>query len=206
MKRGDKTLKFLEILKDAALDTADLLDVFITSSYGASLNEIERKAENGQFRKRFNIEYQKLSKNNKKKINDRFHSMVNRLEKCGLLEKRKSNHSFTFKITKKGIKKISLIKNLQKKMGDFPIIDYKNKKSSRVTIIIFDIPERDRHKRAWLRHALVKMDFKIVQKSVWMGKVVVPRDFLSDLKDLKIINFVEIFEITKTGSLKLLTK
>jgi hypothetical protein len=42
----------------------------------------------------------------------------------------------------------------------------------------------------------------MVQKSVWVGKTKIPQDFLDDLFKLKLVDFVEIFEISRTGSLK----
>jgi DNA-binding PadR family transcriptional regulator len=206
MRRGDKTLKLLEILKEAALDTADLLDAFITSGYGASLDTIQSKAADSSFRSRFKSD---ISKNEIKKEYNRFYSMVRRLEKDGLIEKKgkeknKGKKNF-FMITQKGKEKIGFLRNVKKRMGSLPSSDYKGRKSNRVTIVMFDIPEKERNKRAWLRSILGRMKFEMIQKSVWMGKVTLPKEFLNDLKDLKLIDFIEIFEITKTGSLKQLT-
>jgi len=206
MKRGDKTLKLLEILKEAVLDTADLLDAFITSGYGASLSKINKKAAGGSFRSRFKSD---VSNEEIKKEYDRFYSMVRRLEKDGLIEKKgkeknKEKKKF-FVITQKGKEKIGFLRNVKKKMGSLPSSDYEGRKSSRVTIVMFDIPEKEKNKRAWLRSVLGRMEFEMIQKSVWMGKVTLPKEFLNDLKDLKLIDFIEIFEITKTGSLKQLT-
>ena len=199
MKRGDKTLKVLEIIKEASLDFADLMDAFITSGYGASLYKIQSKAADGSFRNRFNSDD---PKDEAKKEYDRFYVMVRKLEKDGLIEKRSKNNKRFFQITGKGKEKIGFLKNLKKRTGDLPSKDYKKEKSSRVTIVMFDIPENKRHKRAWLRSVLMRMKFEMIQKSVWMGKVVIPREFLSDLDDMGLVAFVEIFEITKTGSLK----
>ena len=42
----------------------------------------------------------------------------------------------------------------------------------------------------------------MIQKSVWQGTTKIPEDFLQDLNDLKIIDFIEIFQISKKGSLE----
>jgi hypothetical protein len=42
----------------------------------------------------------------------------------------------------------------------------------------------------------------MVQKSLWLGKVKIPEEFLVDIRKLSLLDYVEIFEITKTGSLK----
>jgi len=198
MKKGDKTLKLLELVKEMSLDMADLMDAFISSGYGASLDKIQRKAADGSFRNRFD----NISKEEKKKVNDRFYSMVSRLEKDGLMERSKKDKSSFFKITNKGIDKIGFLKNKKKRMIETPSCDYDSKKSNRVTIVMFDVPEKQRTKRRWLRSALSKMEFEMIQKSVWMGKVVIPREFLDDMRMLDMTDYIEIFEITKTGSLK----
>ena len=87
-----------------------------------------------------------------------------------------------------------------------PINSYNDSKSrskndDRLIIVIFDIPERERRKRAWLRLALKNIGLKLIQRSVWMGKVQIPKEFLDDIRELHLVNFVEIFEITKSGSL-----
>jgi hypothetical protein len=41
----------------------------------------------------------------------------------------------------------------------------------------------------------------MIHQSVWVGKGEIPEDFVKDLGNLNILEFVEIFEISKTGSL-----
>lgn len=69
-------------------------------------------------------------------------------------------------------------------------------------IVAFDIPEREKRKRNWLRQSLCRMGLSMVQKSVWIGRVKLPEDFIESLRHLKLADCVEIFEITKTGTLK----
>ncbi len=42
----------------------------------------------------------------------------------------------------------------------------------------------------------------MAQKSVWIGKTKVPQKFLNDLDDLDISDYVEIFTVNKSGSLR----
>jgi len=42
----------------------------------------------------------------------------------------------------------------------------------------------------------------MIQKSVWVGKIALPEEFLRDLHRLQLISYVEIFEVTRAGSLK----
>ena len=69
-----------------------------------------------------------------------------------------------------------------------------------------DIPESERKKRAWLRSALKNLNFKMIQQSVWIGKVRIPEEFLRDLRNMHLTEYVEIFEISKAGSLQQITK
>lgn len=45
----------------------------------------------------------------------------------------------------------------------------------------------------------------MLQKSVWFGKNKINQEFLSDLKDKNLLNFVHILEVSKAGSVKELT-
>ena len=89
-----------------------------------------------------------------------------------------------------------------KKDKAMPSAKYQSQNNDNLKIIIFDIPEEDRRKRVWLRSALKNLNFTMLQKSVWVGISRLPHEFARDLNKLKIISHVEIFAISKTGSLK----
>ncbi len=194
--KGDITLSILEHIKDKTEDGVSLLRAFLTCGYGASLNTIYNKAYKEDI---LNIK-KELSKEEWKKINNRFLSMISRLEKDGLVEKSGMKSNYFFKITKKGKEKRNTLRRLKK--NALPKNIFSKNISNRFSMVIFDIPEKDKRKRDWLRVSLVSMGFEMVQKSVWMGKVKVSKEFIKALEDLNIINFIEIFQITKTGSLK----
>jgi len=82
------------------------------------------------------------------------------------------------------------------------MLDYQKERGNKFIIVVFDIPEIQKRKRNWLRAALKNLDFKMVQKSVWFGRVKIPKEFLDHLCEMKLIDYVEIFEISKTGSLE----
>ena len=71
-----------------------------------------------------------------------------------------------------------------------------------MVIVIFDVPEKEKWKREWLRNTLRELGMKNVQKSVFIGKVKIPELFLENMRKLHAIDYVEIFEIGKTGTLK----
>lgn len=145
------------------------------------------------------------SKNLKTKERDIFYEeksrylrMVSKLKKDGLLEKGGKGSSKFLSLTQKGE---IFLGALSSKLT-LPATSYTKIKEDFFTIITFDIPEQERKKRVWLRQALINLDFKMIQKSVWIGKVKIPKQFLEDLRLLKISRCVEIFQATKSGTLK----
>jgi DNA-binding transcriptional regulator PaaX len=138
------------------------------------------------------VEEADIFKNTKDKAKERrkISVYINRLKSDGLIELDESVAEKAFKLTEKG--RLWLVKNRE----------YEVQKSNSVQIISFDIPEKERSKRHWLRQSLLNMKFQKIQQSVWIGKSLIPRDFLNDIKELKIYPYIEIFSISKSGTLK----
>lgn len=124
----------------------------------------------------------------------RFYSMLTRLKRDGLVLKRKTANGVFWKITSFGLNKLKVLEENNTK--------YKSESDGRVKIIIFDIPEKDRKKRAWLREVLKILNFKILQQSVWIGKNKIPEEFLFDLHQKNLVSFIHILEVTKSGTIK----
>lgn len=194
------TLKVLEHIGNAVIDVADLTMGFLESGYGASPWQIMGAFERRQI-KRSKRHEEKLSM---KRSRQRFYSMLHRLKKDNLIEAMDENKKF-FQLTSKGKRYLQALK--KRRIDALPDNSYgkHDSKSSKFTIIVFDIPESEKRKRAWLRLALRNLGFQLIQKSVWAGKVKIPRQFLDDLRDLRLVEYVEIFEISKSGSLQQLT-
>ncbi|MBI2514977.1 hypothetical protein HYV91_02205 [Candidatus Wolfebacteria bacterium] len=188
MRKGEIIPKILEILQVQAEATADLLDIF-TSNYGDSCRKLGRSIKYGPTR--FKTDWASLYRERQS-----FYSMLNHLKQQGLIKKRKNElrKGSVWQITKRGLKKLNLIKNQEK----FP---YKKETSDKLIIVTFDIPEKDRQKREWLRSALRVLDFSLLQESVWIGKNEIPQEFLYDLRKREIMDFVHILEINKEGTL-----
>ncbi|MBN2197854.1 hypothetical protein JW698_01495 [Candidatus Wolfebacteria bacterium] len=196
IKKGHIILKILESLKDTGLNTIDLFDAFLSAGYGASLSKIDYEMERRsriRERKEAELAYQR-------QIKQRYYNFIYKLKQNGLIKENKKNNKKFFILTLKGKEKLTLLK--KRKKEEFPTRYYQKESGNKFIIIIFDIPEKERGKRAWLRAVLQNLDFKLIQKSVWIGKTKIPKNFLEDLLKLKLINFVEIFEISKTGSLE----
>ena len=69
-------------------------------------------------------------------------------------------------------------------------------------LVIFDIPERERKKRDILRVELIGSDFQMLQKSVWIGRRPLPKDFVAFLDSLDLKNRVHIFSVKDRGTLE----
>src|SRR4030042_2172708 len=108
-----------------------------------------------------------------------------RLKKHGFIK----NENKIWLITQKGLTFLKLSKN--KKI--FKSINKINKKEK--ILIIFDIPEKDRVKRNWLRSILISLDFKILQKSAWLGPSPLPKSFINFLKNNRIIKYIKFLKI-----------
>ncbi|QQG42603.1 MAG: hypothetical protein HYW15_00020 [Candidatus Giovannonibacteria bacterium] len=72
-----------------------------------------------------------------------------------------------------------------------------------IRLIIFDIPERDRKKRLWLRIELASYGYEMLQKSVWLGRRPMPQVFFEALEALGLRGFVHIVSIGRAGTLNI---
>jgi len=63
------------------------------------------------------------------------------------------------------------------------------------TILSFDIPEKNRKVRNWLRNQIKIFGYKILQQSLWVGPGPLPQNFLKRLEDLNIRKNVKTFKI-----------
>lgn len=68
------------------------------------------------------------------------------------------------------------------------------------TIIAFDIPEKDRIIRRWLRNQIKIFGYKMLQQSLWIGPGPLPQAFMKRLEDLNIRKNIKTFKITKSNN------
>ena len=108
-----------------------------------------------------------------KKLNKRsLSAIVSRMKKNGLL-KTKGNGLM---LTESGKNRLEKDTGAMKKFaGDESYVVNKNTKKN--LIIVFDIPERKRLYREWLRIELVGFGYTMIQKSVWFGPPL-PEEFI----------------------------
>src|SRR3989338_6634975 len=111
------------------------------------------------------------------------------LKKKGLIEREKGK----WNITNLGAK---IVKGTKFRPSELP------EKDGVIRLVIFDIPEKERKKRLWLRLELLACDYGLLQKSVWVGYCPLPKDFLDSLEYLNLRPYVQIFSIKHSGTLK----
>ncbi len=116
---------------------------------------------------------------------------LSRLREDGLVT---SDGGGLWSITAQGRKFLDFIKKKNTKL--VPV----TRKEADV-IVIFDVPEADRGKRAELRIELVARGFFILQKSVWMGKGPIDGEFMRFLKMNNLSGAVHIFGIDRRGTI-----
>lgn len=185
--RGKILFKALELLFNGTMTQLDFFIAVLASGYGASMSKIDY-----EYQKRRRIsEVEKLKADNLRERKRRLAVFMSKMKHDGLI--RELNGKLT--ISCKGRKKFNQLKNA------LPGRHYEKKIIQSSIIISFDVPERLRRKRNWLREVIRNLGFKMVHQSVWVGKIKIPEDFIADLENLKILEFIEIFEISKTGSL-----
>lgn len=64
-------------------------------------------------------------------------------------------------------------------------------------ILAFDIPEKNRVMRRWLRNQLKIFNYKMLQQSLWIGPGPLPPTFLKRLDDLNMRKNIKTFKLTK---------
>ena len=183
--------KILELLEDRTIDSVDFFTAILVSGYGASMNKIEYEY---QKRRRLSS-VQKLKYKDLIVKKERLQKFLSKLKHDGLIYETKGINS-KFSISNKGKAKLIQLKS------SLPSKYYEKVSQDRLIIISFDIPEKLRGKRDWLREVIKNLGFKMIHQSVWIGKTKIPKQFVLDLGEMNILKCVEIFEISKTGSLK----
>ena len=110
-----------------------------------------------------------------------------RLQKEGLIQQ-DPKQKFYY-LTDKGKELVFYVKNR------FLILNEPWDKKLR--IVIFDIPEKQKHWRYYLRKELELMQFKQLQRSVYVGKYPLPQSLISEIEDNNFGKDIHIFTIDK---------
>ena len=187
-ERSSKTIKLLEIIGEVAGSISDLFEAIISSPYGSSIGRLRYEISR--------IERRRNTKEFEHQLKQVLHEYLHRLRSDGLVEKRRNK----FTLTPKGKEEVKLfhadpLRPLYHKA-------YTRTHDETLKMVAFDIPEEYRRKRDWLRKVLSDIGFTRLQKSLWIGKAKLPQEFIEDLNTLNLLSYVEIFAVTKKGSVK----
>lgn len=185
--RGEIIYKILNSLEDGVFDYIDFTNAFLKAGYGATGSKIQYEFSKIQDKRMgTRLDRQKLRN---------FAKFMSKLKSEGLILENNSNQIY---LSEKGKNKLNNFKN------SFPLNKdlYKKKTGDKVVVISYDIPVAFNRERNILRDMLQTLGFYLVHKSVWVGKVLLPERFIGDLNRLGIMEYVEILEVTKNGTLK----
>jgi len=191
----------LEILNELGTFSMDFLDA-ILSNQTSSYKKLRRMITYGPFYHELFSRPQKLTLEEYRRLErQRFYNLLNYLQKQGLVakHKEKERRSSFWVITRKGKEKLEELE--ERRNNTLPKIKYEIKKDDELKIITFDIPEKERRKRDWLRQNLLALNFSPLQKSVWVGYSKLPEEFLTELKELSLFPYIEIFTVNKSGTI-----
>lgn len=183
--KGEITWKILELIEQTARTTAALCDAFL-APYGESYRRIRQLTPSSA-----------TPLTDRLRERHRFYDLLYRLEKSGLITRTKDG---PWRKTKKGQERHATF--IERAHQPPAPSTYMRTASQTLTIVVFDIPERDRKKRDWIRATLKHLGFTQLQKSVWIGKVTLPETLLHDLKRFQLLRCVEIFAATKSGTIQ----
>jgi DNA-binding transcriptional regulator PaaX len=107
---------------------------------------------------------------------------LSRLRKRRLVNKKGPNKRAVWTITKKGFSYFRRSTNKLKPPKD----------DGKIRFVVFDIPEKYRSSRSWLRTRLMSCDYTLFQKSVWLGTRPLPEELLDELKERDLSTYVHV--------------
>ena len=113
---------------------------------------------------------------------------LSRLKKNGLVDSR-NNY---WMIVRKGIDRLRSPERTIRRSAKTPA-------GQKNMIILFDIPELEKRKRAWLRAELTLLGFVLLQKSAWFGPGPLPKEFIKKLHSLEILPYLKFFTATESS-------
>jgi len=112
---------------------------------------------------------------------------VYRLEKQGLVTKDPKRKIYF--LTEEGKKYTSYIKDRYGVLS--------KKWDGKVRVVIFDVPEKKKRWREWLRNELLLLQYKELQKSVYIGKAPLPESLYQEISDAGLGENVFVFTMSE---------
>ena len=123
-------------------------------------------------------------------------SILSRLKREGLVSYRGSSREAQWRLTRQGKA------HLETMIARSPPLPHLPPQDGIVRIVTFDVPEKQRGKRKWLRAMLIFCDYQTLHKSVYLGTRPLPQEIIHEIDDLGLSKFIHIAGIGKKGTLK----
>lgn len=187
MQKGEKMRAVLELIDEGIGKIADLVTVFTSkeTAYGHSmikgLRMMEKLDRQRERRRLFTAERRRV------------HVLIAKLKK----EKLVMASPAGWRITRAGQEKMRKLADRLMRKKTYP-----EEKAATLTIVMFDVPEKYKGYRDWMRTAIRGCGFDQLQKSVFAGNVRLPEEFITDLDRLSLLRYVEIFSVGEKGTLE----
>lgn len=186
----------LTILKKLdRIDTSEWFGHYSSSYVWKRMHEREARRLGWKPRKEI-IEEQKRQELQK------FYKILSFLNKKGYIRKiGKNGKRSIWKITKRGLGKFLELD--VEKDGRLLPMEFDTIEKGDTKVVVFDIPEAIKHCRNWLRQTLINLGFRKLQKSVWIGNVKLPEEFIYNLRKLDILSYVHILSVKDEGTINI---
>lgn len=130
-----------------------------------------------------------------------FHLTLNYLKRQGLVVRKGDKRKSRWFLTKQGEKRAKTYRERRADSYSSVSTNFAHVYGDGVTVVAFDIPEKERRKRDWIRMCLAEMGFQKLQKSVWVARGKVDEDFFRALRERDLLGKVHIFAVTKRGTI-----
>lgn len=185
------TEKILEILQSGAEEASDFLAAMATDR-STSYRRLRTSLKYGP--KHFKTDWASAYRRRKA-----YYSLLSHLKDEGLVEKENRRNGL-WSITKKGREKLLLLKKRQQNAFSLRTAHFEEGDVG-MTIFVFDVPEKEKAKRRWLRQSLQSAGFRFLQKSVWIGDSQLSMEFIEALRERLLLPHVHIFKAEKLGTI-----
>lgn len=184
----------LTIMQRQAEITVDILDTIFSSPQELRSKRYRLSAYGPQ---RFKTDWADVYRRHRK-----FYDTLNYLKREGLVKPKKQGRRASWILTRLGREKIKTIKERKKDLLSATNSYLPNLRGRGLTVVTYDIPERARRKRQWLRCALTHMGLKLMQKSVWVGAGQIDEEFIFALREREMLEHVHIFSVDSRGTIR----
>lgn len=125
---------------------------------------------------------------------------IKRLEQKGFIQKGLMEDEVCIKLTELGVKKLEEKRRSKKEKALLDIKLEGERWDGKWRIVIFDIPETNKRIRQALRETLRVLEFRPLQKSVWISRKDVVKEFRNWVRELGLSKHILIFETKDLGN------